>query len=108
MILSKLTVLWEGHTEEGYERKRGKYQDLIDTCKERGYQSYCYPVEVGCSGFIAHITMKFMKDMGIVGKQRQTVCKMLQEAVEMGSSWIMVIQEEITLLLEVVVLARGV
>ena len=41
VILCELTNPQEEHAEEAHNRKNGKYQDLIDTCKERGYQSYC-------------------------------------------------------------------
>ena len=40
MVLGELTMYWEDHIEKAYERKKEKYKDLIDTCKERGYQSY--------------------------------------------------------------------
>jgi hypothetical protein len=34
VILVELTVPWEERVEESFERKRAKYQDLVDTCKE--------------------------------------------------------------------------
>ena len=86
MIICELQVPWEDHVEDTYERKKKKYQELIDICKEKGYQSYRYPVEVGWRGFIAHSTMLFLEDMGIVGKERQTVCKMFEKAAETGLS----------------------
>ena len=89
VILCEFTFPWEDHSEEAYERKKEKCQDLIGICKERGYQPYCYQVEIGCREFIAHSTMKFLKDMGIFGKQRLTVCKRLKEASEIRSSWIL-------------------
>ena len=41
LTLCELTVPWEDHVEKAYEKKKEKYQDLIDTCKERRYQFYC-------------------------------------------------------------------
>ena len=88
VILCELTVPWEDHVDEAYKRKKEKYQNFIDTCKARGYQSYCYPVEVGCRGFSDYSFMKLLKDMGIFGN-RQSICKRLEEAAETGSSWIL-------------------
>ena len=36
LIIIELTVPWEERMEEANERKREKYQDLVDECKEKG------------------------------------------------------------------------
>ncbi|XP_053389443.1 uncharacterized protein LOC128552430 [Mercenaria mercenaria] len=40
VILVELTVPWEERTEEAYERKSAKYQDLADACNEAGWKTH--------------------------------------------------------------------
>ena len=36
LIVIELTVPWETRCEEAYERKKAKYTELLDLCKEKG------------------------------------------------------------------------
>ncbi len=47
----ELTVPWEERIEEANERKRAKYQELVEECRERGWRTFYEPIEVGCRGF---------------------------------------------------------
>lgn len=47
-ILLELTVPWEERMEEAQERKRGKYEELLEACRGNGWKTRCMPVEVGC------------------------------------------------------------
>lgn len=38
-------------------RKLKKYQRLVDTCKEGGWTSWCFSVEVNCRGFPARLLL---------------------------------------------------
>ncbi len=58
LILLELTVPWEERMEEAQERKREKYQELVDDCLRNGWRSRCMPVEVGSSGFASHSLSK--------------------------------------------------
>ncbi|VDI43857.1 Hypothetical predicted protein [Mytilus galloprovincialis] len=54
-------VLWSTGSKkercgEANERKRVKYDELLAECRDRGWQSWNFPVEVGCRGFHAHMT----------------------------------------------------
>ncbi|XP_077083545.1 uncharacterized protein LOC143736754 isoform X1 [Siphateles boraxobius] len=51
VVMLELTVPWEERMEEAFERKKGKYQDLVSNCHEQGSKARCLPVEVGCRGF---------------------------------------------------------
>ena len=62
--------------------KKAKYTDPHILCKECGWQSWLFPVEVGCRGFPVWITLS------IVGKQRRATVKALRQAVERASRWI--------------------
>ena len=53
MTIVELTVPWEERTEEAYERKMAKYQELAEACSNKGWKTWVFPVEVGCRGFPA-------------------------------------------------------
>ena len=44
IILVELTVPWEEHIEEAFERKFCKYQELLESCRNNGWCTYCFPV----------------------------------------------------------------
>ncbi|XP_069118797.1 uncharacterized protein [Argopecten irradians] len=51
IIIIELTVPWEERCSEAHERKRAKYEALLTECREQGWHTWNYPVEVGCRGF---------------------------------------------------------
>lgn len=51
LIMLELTVPWEEQTEEANERKRTKYQELLEECRGRGWRTFYKPIELGCRGF---------------------------------------------------------
>ncbi|KAH3898076.1 hypothetical protein DPMN_022275 [Dreissena polymorpha] len=57
MICSRTFCLadchWQEGTDEVNERKRSKYQELADMCKERRYTTWIFPVEIGCRSYPA-------------------------------------------------------
>ena len=44
----ELTVPWEERIEESFELKKAKYEDLAQTCREGGWKTWVFQVEVGC------------------------------------------------------------
>ena len=50
VVMLELTVPWEERVEEANERKRLKYQQLVEDCQSNRYKTWCLPVEVGCRG----------------------------------------------------------
>ena len=88
MILIELTVPWEERVEEAYETKKGKYQELADTCRERGWKTWVFPVEVGCRGFPSQSVWKMLGAVGMRGKQRKSAIQALGKAAERASSWL--------------------
>ena len=88
IIIIELTVPWEENCEDANERKTSKYTELSEMCRQRGWKTHLYPVEVGCRGFPAKSIMKLFKSLGVVGRQRQTAIKRLSEAAEKASCWL--------------------
>ena len=58
IVIVELTVHWEERCQSAYELKKAKYTDLQTLCKERGWQTWLFPVEVGCRGFPAQSVWK--------------------------------------------------
>ncbi|KAG7490126.1 hypothetical protein JOB18_028456 [Solea senegalensis] len=83
----ELTVPWESSTEEANERKKLRYTELAADAQQRGWNAKVYPVEVGCTGFMAFSTIRLLKDHGIQGQALQQTIKSVSEATERSSQW---------------------
>ena len=82
MILVELTVPWEERTDEAHERKRSKYQELAEMCREKGFKTWIFPVEVGCRGFPAQSVWRALGALGIKGRARKCTVQALSKAAE--------------------------
>ncbi|KAI8517878.1 hypothetical protein Bbelb_038950 [Branchiostoma belcheri] len=45
VLVIELTIPWEENIQAAYERKKLKYQELVQQCAENGWRSLLYPVE---------------------------------------------------------------
>ncbi|XP_066271283.1 uncharacterized protein [Branchiostoma lanceolatum] len=95
IVLIELTVPWEERCEEAYERKKNKYQDLLQECRDKGWQSWLFPIEIGCRGFPAQSVWKMMTALGIAGKDRKVAIRRMGEAAERASCWLWNRREEV-------------
>ncbi|KAJ8279317.1 hypothetical protein COCON_G00063830 [Conger conger] len=53
--LIELTIPREEGIEAAFERKKAKYSELAAECREAGWKTTIYPVEVGCRGYVGTI-----------------------------------------------------
>lgn len=60
ITLIELRVPWEDGCSEASERKATKHQDLVQQCRDKGWQAWLFPVEVGCRGFPAQSVWKML------------------------------------------------
>ena len=88
VILVELTVPWEERVEEAFELKKLKYQELADVCRDRGWKTWVFPVEVGCRGFPAQSAWKMFGALGVKGRARKAAVHALAKAAERASSWL--------------------
>lgn len=88
IILVELTVPWEEGCDKAFERKSERYSDLVHECREKGWQTWLYPVEVGCRGFPAQSVWKLLTAVGVIGSERNKGVQRLGEAAERASCWI--------------------
>lgn len=64
--------------EEAHERKREKYQELVEDCRRNGWRTRCMPVEVGTQ----------YGTLGITGANRRRALSNNVEAAEKASRWL--------------------
>ncbi len=71
LILMELTVAWEERMEVAQERKREKFQELVENCRKNGWRTRCMTVEVASRGFASHSLSKAYGTLGITGANRR-------------------------------------
>lgn len=64
IILVELTVQWEEGCQEALEMKALKYQSLVKECREKGWQIWPFPKEIGCRGFPAKSACRLFSALG--------------------------------------------
>ena len=84
----ELTVPWEDRMEEAYERKLSKYTDLASSVREKGWQAWIFPVEVGARGFTGKSVYRLCTSVGIVGNERRAALQRVGDAAERASCWL--------------------
>lgn len=71
---------WEEGVEAAYERKTAKYADLVVECREGGWNTRLYPVEVG---FVGGSTTRLLK--GLWGRALSKATREVAKEVEKAS-----------------------
>ena len=80
--------------EEAYERKKGKYTELVDLCRQRGWRTWLFPVELGVRRFCSQPICQLMTAVGTTGRERRKAIQKLSQAAERASSWLWLRREE--------------
>nr|XP_061785060.1 uncharacterized protein LOC133576095 [Nerophis lumbriciformis] len=88
VVLLELTVPWEDRMEEAHERKKAKYLELVETCRESGWRTRCEPIEVGCRGFLGQSVHQAFRLLGIRGLLERKATRNISEAAEKASRWL--------------------
>lgn len=86
--LIELTVPLEEGIEAAFERKKARYSELAAECREAGWKTNIYPVEVGCRGFLGLSTIRLLREAGVTGGRLRRATKDLAEEAEKGSFWL--------------------
>ena len=88
VILVELTVPYEERSDEAFELKKAKYQELVQMCQDKGWRTWNFPVEVGCRGFPSQSVWRMFGALGIRGNARKAAVQALAKASERASSWL--------------------
>lgn len=68
-------VPWEEEVEVDFERKRLTYSDPAAECKQAGWGTITYPVEVECCGFVGTSAFCLLRDIGVTASNQQRAPK---------------------------------
>ncbi|KAH3799674.1 hypothetical protein DPMN_153286 [Dreissena polymorpha] len=66
----------------------------MDLCKQQGWRTWLFSVEVGVRGFCSQSVLRLMTAVGATGRERQVAIQGLSQAVEWASSWLWLRREE--------------
>ena len=80
-IIWELTVPWEEYITFANERKRSKFQKLVEQCQQKSWKIHYDPVEVGCRGFAGQSLGRALAKIGIVGAARVRALKDITNTV---------------------------
>ena len=94
LIIIELTVPWETRCEETYERKKAKYTELVNLCRQQGWRTWLFPVEVGVKSSCLQFICWLMIAVGTTGREKQKAIQKLRQAAECASIWMGLRQEE--------------
>ena len=87
-IIWELTVSWEEYITLANERKRSKYQELVEQCQQKSRKIYYVPIEFGCRGFAGQSLGRALAKISIVGAARVRTLKDITNTVLKASKWI--------------------
>ena len=93
VVIIELTVPWEERCEEANERKKAKYEDLLAECRQQGWKTWNFPVEVGCRGFPAQSLGRTFSALGIKGREKRSAIQKICKAAEKSSCWLWIKRE---------------
>ena len=88
VILFELSVPWEENMEVAHERKAGKYHELVQECKERGWRASCHPIEIGARGFAGVSLSQALNKIGVGGTKKRKATQVILESAERATRWI--------------------
>ena len=88
VVIVELTVPWEERLEESHELKRNKYEGLLQEARQNGWETYNFPVEVGCRGFPARSMRTTFKALGMSPMKIKAACKKIGGEAERCSRWL--------------------
>ncbi len=81
------TVPWEENIEVACERKLEKYQELVEQCKVNKWRTACYPIEVGCRGFVGRSGCRILNRFGMIEEKKRKAIRAISESAEKVSRW---------------------
>lgn len=82
----EMTVPWVDRMEEPQERKKEKYQELVEDCQRNSWRTGCMPVEESSWGFACHSLSKACATVGITCVNRKWGINNNMEATKKVSS----------------------
>ena len=88
IVLLELTVPWEERVSLSHEIKFGKYEHLLIEARQKGWRASCYPIEIGCRGFVSKSLSYMWRCLGLNSSRIKKVNSRLARETEMCSRWL--------------------
>ena len=88
IVILELTIPWEDRMDEAYERKAAKYQDLVMASQDKGWKAWCFPIEIGCRGYLGRSASRALNTLGLEKREKATVLREAGEQAERSSNWL--------------------
>ena len=78
----ELTIPWETNIDDAWLRKDSRYDPLVESCEDLGWEAHCLPIEVGARGFVGHRAHSLLRQLGFTSKEGKDLIRRMQETVE--------------------------
>ena len=88
LIIIELTSPCEENFEVRHMEKEGKYQGLVAECKNAGWRTYLFAVEVGARGYAADSLLTCLKRLGVHARSAKKICSNASDTALRCSFWI--------------------
>ena len=88
IVIWELTVPWEAHMEETYERKKLKYDDLLEQCRSNGWKASCLPYRRRRERFYRESLCKILSDIGVIGTTKSRAIKTISDTAKRTAKWL--------------------
>ena len=79
MILIELTCPAEENIEAAKIFKRNRYEDLVNACKSRGWNTTLFTIEIGARGCVAYSVPFCLRKLGFTNRETKTIRNDLAE-----------------------------
>lgn len=80
--------------EEARERKTSKYEELVNTCKDKGWRPWLFPIEIGTRGFVAKAAFHAMSQLGLTSLEKRNMLREAGDQAERSSNWLWLKRKE--------------
>ena len=85
VLMVELTVPYEDRMGVANELKRIKYEEMRQECSIKGWNCQIWPVEIGVRGFTGRSVGALLKELGVIGAERNRSLQELSASAEEGS-----------------------
>ena len=78
----ELIVPCEEHVEEAHELKKFKYDELLEICKNNGWNASCTRIEVGSWGLFTRYLCKVLSEIDLAGNRKRKAIETIIKTAE--------------------------
>lgn len=91
LTMLELTVAWKEQIEEVNEKKRSKYQELVEEFRVRGWRTFYEPTKVGYRESVLQSLYKALSQLGVAKK---SVTTSANKTAEKATEWLWIKRDD--------------